>query len=108
MRTEVRSKGLSINEETREATLRRIDFALGRFSASIRRVDVQLSNDNAVASIRCQMTIRFVGGGEIFIADSDQRLPACIHRASERAARNVVKQLKRRAVPRFAWRPLTV
>jgi ribosomal subunit interface protein len=106
MRTEVRAKGLSMTDELRDATLRRIDFALGRFSSSIRMVDIHIANENTPShatrdaalaqAYRCQITVRFAEGGEVLISDVDSRLRAGIHRATERVARRVKRHLGKR------------
>lgn len=95
--------------------VRRLSFALRRFSHRVRRVTVRLNDLNGPkggVDSRCSMIVDFVGGGRI-VAEATTAWPfASVTRAAERLSETVRREFERATshtlrarVPTSARRP---
>ena len=98
MQKAIRGVGVQLSERLRSRAERHVDFALDRFSDSIRAVDVQLApaTPKRDAEKSCQMTVYFSHGGQLLITDSAPDPVLSVSRAAERMARQVVRHLSRK------------
>ena len=74
---------------------RRIGFALGRFSASIRRGTVRVTEMNALrggVDTECRITVRLFRQGRIAVIERAPDLHATIDRSIERLQRAVARR----------------
>lgn len=97
MQTRIRTQGLPLTEELRSRAERRIQFALGRFSTSIRSVSTLLADQNGPRGgidKRCSLIVRG-RGWQVVVHDDDADAGAALDRAAERAARSVARKLDR-------------
>lgn len=98
MNIDIQSKSISLPAMSREFIERRLNFALGRVGARLRRIRVRLSDVNGPrggVDKRCQIQATLNGVGEIVIEDTQADLLKAISRAAERIGHNVMHRLER-------------
>jgi len=107
MEFEVRGRNLNLSESMEELVERRIDFALGRFSGEIRRIDVQLSDlgdtHDGVAK-QCRVSVTLQHGGRVRAEGTDEQLRDAIDQAVYRVGRRLGRKLDRSVHPRRSFR----
>jgi putative sigma-54 modulation protein len=93
---EIRIGDIDADDALRRYVRRRIDFALGRFSPSLRRVTVRVS---AVSAIRaggdaeCRIGVRLIRSGSIVLMEKGPDVYAVIDRSMERLSRGLARHV---------------
>lgn len=98
MLIEVSHRNVALDEKQREWVERRLQFALGRFAARVRRVSVVFSDINGPrggVDKRCRLRVLLIPDGEVVLEDIDSSVETVIAMISERAARSVARRLER-------------
>jgi ribosome-associated translation inhibitor RaiA len=98
MRIDIQGLGFPLTAPLLEHTERRLQFALTRTSARIKRVVVRLGNSNRPRGGEgrfCRIQVVLDGAQPVLIEDAGADLYAVIDRAVERAGRNVAKNVDR-------------
>lgn len=98
MRIDIRGYYLTIPDELRKHTERRLHFALSRFGARILNVAVQLADVNGSRGgidKQCRITVALLGSGHVRTEVLDSAFSAAIDRAADRIQRKVVRELER-------------
>lgn len=103
MQIQIVARNLELSDSQREIVERRLGFALGRFGARIRRVEVILTDANGprggVDTI-CQIVVRIAPRGKVRAAFTDAGVEVAVSRAAERITRRVATELERRRTSR--------
>src|SRR5438094_7129754 len=93
---EIRIGDINADDALRRYVRRRIGFALGRFSPSLRRVTVRVS---AVSAIRggvdaeCRIGVRLIRSGSIVLMERGPDVYAVIDRSIERLGRGLARHV---------------
>jgi putative sigma-54 modulation protein len=98
MRIQVRSKQIEADETLRTRIERRLEFALGRLSRRIRRVNVQIRDINGARGGEdksCRIEVRLQPKGRVLVTDTAPDVETALDRASHRAARAVTRTIRR-------------
>ena len=75
---------------------RRVRFALGRFSPSVRRVTVRMANETAEdLGTEVQITVALFSGGRIVLRERAADLHGAIDAAVNRLARTITRRIER-------------
>ena len=96
MELEIRIGDIDADEALRRYVRRRVGFALGRFSLSLRRVTVRVS---AVSAIRggvdaeCRIGVRLIRSGSIVLMERGPDVYAVIDRSIERLGRGLARHV---------------
>lgn len=91
-------KKMALSEQQQVWVERRIQFALGRFVARIRRVSAIFSDINGArggVDKKCRLRISLIPSGEVVVDDVDKSVETAAANATERAARSVARMLER-------------
>lgn len=103
MQLQIVARNLFLTDAQREIVERRLGFALGRFGARIRRVEVVLTDVNGPrggVDTRCQIVARIVPRGEVRAEVTDLGVEVAVRRAAERISRRTSTELERRRTTR--------
>ena len=98
MELEIRISNIDSHGALQTYVRRRIGFALGRFSASIRRVTVRVTEVTASrggVDTQCRIAVRLFRTGHIAVIERAPDLHAAIDRAIERLQRTVARRMDR-------------
>lgn len=98
MLIDVTKRNVTLAEGVEEWIERRLQFALGRFSARIRRVSVSFSDANGTrggCDKQCRMRIALIPSGEVIVEGVDESEFAVAASLAERAGRTVGRMLER-------------
>lgn len=96
MELEIRIGNIDSHIALQAYVRRRMGFALGRFSASIRRVTVRVTEVDAVrgdVDTECRIALRFFRAGRIVLIERAPDLHAAIDRGIERLQRTVARRM---------------
>ncbi len=99
MTIEFTCKDLTLSAEDKELMTRRVLFALSRFQARIRRINIRLIDDNGPkggVDKKCTMEAILHRGGSIMAEDSSERIYGAAAMAADRLARRIDRELKNR------------
>ena len=99
MQIDIRAKKIEVDEALRAHVDRRLRFALGRFGERIGRVTVRFDDANGTrggVDKRCQIDVALRPSGNVIVDDIDADLCTVVDRTSERVARAVDRDLRRR------------
>ena len=102
MQIEIHAHGFTTTEALYEHVTKRLQHALGCCADRISRVMVRLSDINGPrggVDKRCQIQVRLATLADVVIEDTQADLYVAIDRATERAARTVVRHLARQRRP---------
>ena len=103
MQLQIVARNSELTTSQREIVERRLGFALGRFGARIRRVEVLLTDVNGPrggVDKTCRIVARIVPRGEVRVEAADVGVEAAVSRAAERISRRVSTELERRRTTR--------
>lgn len=104
MKLQIHAPGVDVTPEVYSYAERRIQFALGRFSPRITRLDLYLSDENGPqrggVDKSCRLIVKLSPDGMLAVQDCDADLRTLINRAVERLARSVQRELERRHTQR--------
>jgi putative sigma-54 modulation protein len=103
MRLDIHHQGVELDEETRRAIGHRLEVALARFEPRLLRAAVYVSEQNGPrggVDKRCRVLVRLRRHGEVIVAADDADLFAAVHRAADRSAQALVRELDRRRAAR--------
>ena len=109
MQVQIRRHGIEASEELNQQVLRRIRFALGRFSTNIRSIGVHLTDTNGPrggTDKECRILVNTRSGDPVVIQELNVDIHAAVALAAERAGRAVARQLSLRRVGNGIGRPL--
>jgi len=109
MRLEIVSRGLSLSEALRNRLERRAQFALGRFAAVIRAVQVSLLDENGPrggVDKRCRVLLSPRRGKPIVVEGCGDELQPLVDRTLERAGRTLARAVKRITTRGYEGRPV--
>ena len=98
MRVDIKTSGISLTDELREHTERRLGFALDRAHHDINTVTVRLSDINGPrggSDKRCQIQIPLPHHPGVVIEETDADLYIAIDRAASRAGNTLARQLSK-------------
>ena len=96
MELEIRISNVDSHGALQAYVRRRIGFAHGRFSASIRRITVRVTEVNAVrggVDTQCRIAVRLFRTGHVAVIERAPDLHAAIDRAIERLQRTVARRI---------------
>lgn len=96
MELEIRIGNIDFHSALQAYVRRRIGFALGRFSASIRRVTVRVAEVDSVrggVDTECRIALRLFRAGSIGVIERAPDLYAAIDRGIERLQRTVARRM---------------
>jgi len=99
MKLQIVARNLELTDAQREIVERRLGFALGRFGARIRRVEVLLTDVNGPrggVDTMCQVVARIAPRGKVRAEVTDVGVEVAVSRAAERISRRVSTELERR------------
>lgn len=108
MRVQIRRHGIEATEELNQQVLRRIHFALGRFSTNICSIGVHLTDTNGPRGgpdKECRVLVNTRSGDPVVIQELNVDIHAAVALAAERAGRAVARQLSVRRVGNGNARP---
>jgi ribosomal subunit interface protein len=98
MQIQIRSTQIEVDRAVHAHIERRLQFSLGRLSQHILRVTVNIVDINgprAGVDKNCRIEVRLLPTGTVFVEDTDANLYTAVDRAAERAARSVIRAIKR-------------
>jgi len=98
MQIEIQARNFSLTRAMRTYIERRLGFALSRCYRHVNRILVRLSDINGPRSGNdksCHLEV-FLPGQAVVVEDTEADLYVAINRASSRAGRTVMRQLRRR------------
>ncbi len=98
MKIDIQSRGFTLTNGLRDYLTKRLAYGLTGGDAAIGRVIVRLSDINGPRGgedKRCHIEVRLRGMPDVVIGDTDADLHMAIDRATERAARSLVRRLER-------------
>lgn len=107
MRLTIVSRSVRLSDAMRSQFERRAQFALGRFAAAIRAVQVRLLDENGPrggVDKRCQVLLWPRRGKPIVVERRGQEIHCLVTDALDRAARTVARALKRISTRRVGGR----
>ncbi|HTN77888.1 MAG TPA: HPF/RaiA family ribosome-associated protein [Pirellulaceae bacterium] len=108
MRFALTGKNVQLPDDLKSLIERRFDFALGRFSDVVERVNVAVDDENGPRGGPgkvCRVFVTTRGLGDVNIVERDSEVPAAASRAAERVGRAVARALvRRRTMPRYQRR----
>lgn len=108
MRFALTGKNVRLPDDLRTLIERRFDFALGRFSDMVERVDVALADVNGPRGGLdkvCRVNVTMRGLADVSVEQRDSEVPAAATRAADRVGRAVARALeRRRQLPRYQRR----
>jgi len=99
MQIQIIARNLELTPSQREIVERRLAFALGRFGARIRRVEVVLVDENGPrggVDTTCRMSARIAPRGEVRAEVTDTGIEVAVGRAAQRISRRVSTELEGR------------
>lgn len=105
---EIRRKGVRIAASMRQSLTDHVRSALDRFTRGIRRVTIQLTDDNGPrggVDKHCLIAVQLAGGRVVRAGHTDTRLMAAAALATDRVAYAVGRALKRRRKRTARQRP---
>lgn len=108
MRFALTGKNVRLPDDVRTLIERRFDFALGRFSDMVDRVNVAVVDENGpkggIDKV-CRVMVSMRGLEDVKVIERDADVPKAASRAAERVGRAVARALvKRRQLPRYQRR----
>ena len=98
MRLKIVSRSLHLSEAIRDRLERRAQFALGRFAAVIRTVQVSLLDENGPRGgidKRCRVLVSPRRGRPIIVEGRGDQLQPLVDHTLERAGRTLARAVKR-------------
>lgn len=99
MTLRITSRNVVLDERIREFTRRRIHFALGRFTQTIRCVTVRLQDENGTrggVDKLCVVSVETAAGQRVLVRETQASVAAAVAAAAERAGRAVARMKTRR------------
>lgn len=108
MRINIKVRGLPWSSALCRHAERRLRFVLARCDDRIQRVVMRLSDVNGPRGgldKRCHLQLVAAGLPEVVVKDTAANLYRAIDRATDRAARNLVRKIKRQQTLRRQGRP---
>ena len=96
MELEIRIGDIDADDALRKYVRRRIGFALGRFSLSLRRVTVRVSAVSAIGGgvdVECRIGVRLIRSGSIVLMERGPDVYAVIDRSIERLGRGLARHV---------------
>jgi putative sigma-54 modulation protein len=99
MQIQIVARNLELTATQREVVERRLGFALGRFGARIRRVEVVLTDENGPrggVDTTCRIAARIAPRGEVHAEVTDTGIEVAVSRAAQRISRRVSTELEGR------------
>lgn len=98
MLVNITTRNLVLSDEQRDLIHRRIEFALGRFSARISSVSAVFSDINGPRGgidKKCQLRISLVPHGEVIVDDSNTSVEAVVANVADRASNTLARSIER-------------
>ena len=96
MEVEIRMVDIDHVDALRAYLRRRVRFALGRFSRSVRRVTVRVASGTAEdVGAQVQITVTLLSGQRILLIERAADLHAAIDAAVDRLARTITRRMER-------------
>jgi ribosome-associated translation inhibitor RaiA len=98
MKIEIRTSGVTCDEELRAHVERRLGFALGRFAPAISVATVHLADENGPrggVDLRCRILLRGRRIDGLVVEETATSATAAIDGAAERIGRSVARALDR-------------
>ncbi len=108
MQINIQARGFDLTEGLRSHTLMRMQFALGWARHHLRKVTVQLSDENGPRGgedKRCRIRVGVDGPQDVLVEDIESDLYVAIDRAADRAGRVVARRLERQRLRRSGLMP---
>ncbi len=99
MQIQIVARNLELTASQREIVDRRLRFALGRFGARVRHVEVLLSDVNGPRGgidTTCRIAVGIVPRGEVRAEVTDVGIGVAVSRAAQRISRSMSTELERR------------
>lgn len=96
MELEIRIRDIDSDGALRAYVRRRVGFAVGRFSLSIRRATVRVTEGKAVhgrADTECRIAVRLIRAAPIVLIERGPDLHAAIDRCVERLQRTMARRI---------------
>jgi len=107
MQIEIQALNFPMTHALRAHTERRLSFALNTSSRYVKRILVRLSDINGPRGgndKRCHLEV-IIPGQAVVVEDTEADLYLAIDRATSRAGRNVMRQLRRRRYIKRGYKP---
>jgi hypothetical protein len=98
MRFKIVSRGLRLSEATRDYLERRSQFALGRFAAAIRALQISVLDENGPrggVDKRCRVLMSLQRGEPLVVEGLGDQLERLFDHTLERAGRTMARAVKR-------------
>lgn len=99
MKIDIMATGLTLDQAVRERFSRRLYFVLGRFLSVVRRVDVNVSDENGPKGgldKRCRIQVVLHGSEAVTVEGEGESIQKVFESTCQRAGRTVARTLQRK------------